>query len=292
MKKDRFYDASLFRLPDCKEGEKDERRRIDDAGHGETAFGDGRSLSSVKGSPLPLLLAAPAFPEDFPETAAEETWKGGQSMTIEILGLAKSYGGRKVIDGLDLSISDDARLVLTGPEGSGKTTLLRILAGLEKADSGQINLLGDYKHEEFTVGMVFQEDRLLSAFTAAENVAIVHKLFTENRAREALMTFLPEERCDIPVRELSAEEKRLTAIVRACMFPSNILLLDEPFRGLSEEMRQKALSYIREAADHKAIVFAQRTNEGLEGMREVGMEVSKTLSAAASINRCGLERRD
>lgn len=192
-------------------------------------------------------------------------------MTIEILGLTKSYGGKAVIDGLDLSTSDDARLVLTGPEGSGKTTLLRLLAGLEKADAGQINLLGDYKHEEFTVGMVFQEDRLLSRFTAAENVSIVHKLFSENRAREELGKFLAEERCDIPVRELSEEEQRLTAIVRACMFPSNILLLDEPFRDLSENTRKKALSYILESAGHKAILFAQRTDEGLEGMRKVEM---------------------
>lgn len=192
-------------------------------------------------------------------------------MTIEILGLTKSYGERKIIDGLDLSISDDARLVLTGPAGSGKTTLLRILAGLEEATSGQINLLGDYKHEEFTVGMVFQEDRLLPDFTAAENVAIVHSIFTENRAREELVKLLPEDRLELPVRELTAEEKRLVALVRACMYPSNILLLDEPFKGLAEETRKKALDYILESAGHKAVLFAQRTDEGLCGMRQVRM---------------------
>lgn len=192
-------------------------------------------------------------------------------MTIEILGLTKTYGGKKVLDGLDLSVSDDARIVLTGPAGSGKTTLLRILAGLEQADAGRINLLGDYKHEEFTVGMVFQEDRLLPDFTAAENVAIVHSLFTENRAREELVKLLPESRLDIPVREFSAEEKRLVALVRACMYPSNILLLDEPFRGFDDEKRKKAVDYTLESAGHKAILFAQRTVEGLIGMRQVRM---------------------
>lgn len=121
------------------------------------------------------------------------------------------------------------------------------------------------------LAQVFQEDRLLSDFTAAENVAIVHPLFTENRAREELVKLLPESRLELPVMELTAEEKRLVAIVRACMFPSNILLLDEPFRGLTEEMRKKALAYILKAVGHKAVLFAQRTDEGLEGMRQVQM---------------------
>ena len=123
--------------------------------------------------------------------------------------------------------------------------------------------------------MVFAENRLLEDFSAAENLAITGKYFSENRAREELVKFLPADKCDIPVKLLDAETKRIVAIVRACVYPSNILLLDEPFRDVSEDMRQRALNYILVSAGHKAVVAAQRDSGGLESFREAALDMKE-----------------
>ena len=85
--------------------------------------------------------------------------------------------------------------------------------------------------------------------------------------QEELQKFLPEKRLILPVSELDEVERRLVSIVRACIIPSDILLLDEPFRKMDSALQRKALSYIRERAGHKGIVFSQRDDAGLEFCR-------------------------
>ena len=85
-------------------------------------------------------------------------------MTIEVLDVCKSYNGKTVLDKVCMNISSDSLIAVTGDHGCGKTTLIRILAGLETPDSGQVNLLGDYKYAWINAGTVFQEDRLCPGF--------------------------------------------------------------------------------------------------------------------------------
>ncbi len=190
-------------------------------------------------------------------------------MTIELLNISKSFGSVHVLKDVSWSISSDDIWLLTGPEGSGKTTLLRLILGLEKPDSGSVNLLGDYKYARVNAGVVFQEDRLCEQFSATENVAMVNERLSEAVAREDLLRFLPEELLSKEVNLLSPLERRLVVLVRACIIPSDILLLDEPFRGMDTELQKKALSYIRDKAGHKGIVIAQRSSEGLEFCRKM-----------------------
>ena len=100
---------------------------------------------------------------------------------------------------------------------------------------------------------------------------MVNERLSERVAEEDLIRFLPQERLHIPVCELNAVERRIVALVRACIIPSDILLLDEPFRGMDEELRGQALSYIREKARNKGIVFAQRDERGLEFCRRFAL---------------------
>lgn len=190
-------------------------------------------------------------------------------MTIEILHAGKSFGGKAVLKDVNWNISSDDTWLLCGPEGAGKTTLLHILIGLIRPDQGQVNLLGDYKYDHVNAGVVFQEDRLCPGFSAVENVAMVNARLSENTAAEELVKLIPESRIHLPVETLDAVTRRYVTIVRACIIPSDILLLDEPFFGMTEKEQEKAFRYIRDKAGHKGIVIAQRSDRGLTNLRKM-----------------------
>ena len=189
-------------------------------------------------------------------------------MTIQVENVCKSVAGKEILKNISWDISSDDCFLLTGPAKSGKTLLLRLILGLEKPDSGSVNLLGDYKYASVNAGVVFQEDRLCEQFSAIENVAMVNARLSEAVAEEELVKFLPQERLTIPVCELDPVERRLVVMIRACIVPSDLLLLDEPLRGMDEELSKKVVAYIREKAGHKGIVFAQRDDRGLEFCRK------------------------
>ncbi len=193
-------------------------------------------------------------------------------MTIQLHDIWKSFSGKEILKGINWEIGSDDCFLLTGPEGSGKTLLLRLILGLEKADKGSVNLLGDYKYDTVNAGVVFQEDRLCEPFSAVENVAMVNERLSEKVAGEELSKFLPSDRLFVPVCELDEVERRLVVMIRACIIPSDILLLDEPFRGMDKELREKAIRYIRNKAGHKGIVFAGRDDVGLGFCRRFALE--------------------
>ena len=189
-------------------------------------------------------------------------------MTIQLQDICKTIQGREVLKDIQWEIGSDDCWLLAGPSGSGKTMLLRIILGLEKPDRGSVNLLGDYKYASVNAGVVFQEDRLCEQFSAIENVAMVNERLSETVAKEELVKFLPEERLSIPVCELNPVERRLIVMIRACIIPSDLLLLDEPFRGMDDALRSRAIAYIRDKAGHKGIVFVQQDDSGLEFCRK------------------------
>ena len=188
-------------------------------------------------------------------------------MTIQLENICKSVAGREVLKNVNWEIGSDDCFLLTGPAGSGKTMLLRLILGLEKPDSGSVNLLGDYKYASVNAGVVFQEDRLCEQFSAIENVAMVNERLSAMVAEEELVKFLPADRLVIPVSALTPLERRLVVMIRACIIPSDILLLDEVLRGMDADLRKKVVTYIRDKAGHKGIVFVQRDDAGLEFCR-------------------------
>lgn len=192
-------------------------------------------------------------------------------MTIEAEHIFKSYENKPVLNDFNLSIQTDACIALTGPSGSGKTTFMRILLGLEKPDSGKIQLLGDYKYAYLCAGVVFQENRLCEQFSAIDNVAMVHKKITKQTARRELSKLLPEELLDRPVRELSGGEQRRVAIVRACVVPADIFVMDEAFSGLDADSRQRALTYIMEKKGSNPVLFLEHEADYLTFCRKVSI---------------------
>ena len=192
-------------------------------------------------------------------------------MTIQLQDICKSVSGKEILKNINWEIGSDDCFLLTGPGGSGKTMLLRLILGLEKPDSGSVNLLGDYKYASVNAGVVFQEDRLCEQFSAVENVAMVNARLSEMVAEEELVKFLPRERLFIPVSELDEVERRLVVMIRALIIPSDLLLLDEVLRGMDEPLRTKVISYIRDKAGHKGIVFVQRDDTSLTFCRRFAL---------------------
>lgn len=185
-------------------------------------------------------------------------------MIIEVKDVSKSYGEKKVLDGFNLNIEDEHSYIVTGGSGAGKTTLLRLVLGLEKPDSGKVGLLGDYKYPYINAGVVFQEDRLCEGFSAVTNCAMVSKKVFKQTVREELLKLLPEDKVDIPVKRLSASERRMVCIARACCIPSDVLVMDEPFKGLNPSEKEKAISFIRDKQGSGSLVIASEDTTGLD----------------------------
>ena len=185
-------------------------------------------------------------------------------MIIEVKDVSKSYGEKKVLDGFNMNIEDEHSYIVTGGSGAGKTTLLRLVLGLEKPDSGKVGLLGDYKYPYINAGVVFQEDRLCEGFSAVTNCAMVSKKVFKQTVREELLKLLPEDKVDIPVKNLSNAERRMVCIARACCIPSDVLVMDEPFKGLNPSEKEKAISFIRDKQGSGSLVIASEDTTGLD----------------------------
>jgi len=185
-------------------------------------------------------------------------------MIIEVKDVSKAYGEKKVLDGFNLNIEDEHSYIITGGRGAGKTTLLRLVLGLEKPDSGKVGLLGDYKYPYINAGVVFQEDRLCEGFSAVTNCAMVSKKVFKQTVREELLKLLPEDKVDIPVKNLSNAERRMVCIARACCIPSDVLVMDEPFKGLNPSEKEKAISFIRDKQGSGSLVIASEDTTGLD----------------------------
>ena len=193
-------------------------------------------------------------------------------MTIEVNDVCKSFDGKQVLQDFNLNIEEEHSYVITGPSGCGKTTLLRLILGLDEPDSGTVKLLGDYKYPFINSGTVFQEDRLCDDYDAVTNVTMVSKKVFKQTVIEELKKLLPEDALYKPVKELSGGQRRRVAIVRACAIPSDILIMDEPFTGLDEESREKAIAYIRDKQGSGALVITTHDTNGLEFGRIINLE--------------------
>ncbi len=154
-----------------------------------------------------------------------------------LCNVTASYDEQVVLRNFSAEIPKGEVTVLMGSSGCGKTTLLRLLMGLKKPDSGKLEGAGAYR-----CAVVFQEDRLCETLSAVQNIALVSKDVPQIRAHLTALG-VDESEQDKPVRELSGGQRRRVALVRAVLFGSDFLVLDEPFKGLDEETREKAMRY-------------------------------------------------
>lgn len=175
---------------------------------------------------------------------------------MKIQHLCKSFDGKMVLDHVSLTLESGGTACLMAPSGRGKTTLLRCIAGLETPDSGQITDLPE------RIAYVFQEDRLCDGFSAVDNIRLVTgKALGEGEIRRHLEELGLAGSLDQPVRELSGGMRRRVVISRAVCFGADLLLLDEPFKGLDDEARQQTADYILRHRGAAAILCVTHDRE-------------------------------
>lgn len=172
-------------------------------------------------------------------------------MDIEVRNLNKCFGEKCVLDNLSQTFPEGKSSVIMGASGCGKTTLLSILMGLCRADSGEISGLEDKK-----MSAVFQEDRLCENLSAYRNVRMVcDKNKTKTDVEKALADVGLSEALKKPVRELSGGMKRRCAIARAVAADSDLIFLDEPFKGLDEKTKNSVMQYVKDNTKGKTVIM-------------------------------------
>ena len=177
---------------------------------------------------------------------------------IEIKNLSAAYGGSTVLSGCSLTVPDGACAALMGPSGCGKTTLLRAAAGLVKPQDGSINVPG-------RVSFVFQEPRLFPWLTAVQNVAAVlsgRVCDNMDAALEYLRRAGLGGASNKYPAELSGGMQQRVSLCRALAYGGDALLLDEPFRGLDDNLRHNIAALILERARGRSILMS--THDGYE----------------------------
>lgn len=181
---------------------------------------------------------------------------------LEVKNITKSFGNTVVLD--DFSYKFERGVyVLSEPSGAGKTTLLRILCGLEVADSGTV-----CKSLQAKTVMMFQEDRLLENLSVRTNIMLAiqarsqeQKQNARERITEALCAVGLEGTENKTVFELSGGQKRRVALLRTLFADADILLFDEPLKGLDETLKQQVIGFVKPFVESKIVIWVTHTPE-------------------------------
>jgi NitT/TauT family transport system ATP-binding protein len=178
-------------------------------------------------------------------------------MKLAIKKLYKSYGAIPVFNDFNLEIKVNNITCILGPSGIGKTTLLNIICGLTSPDSGDIS---DFKEKTFSY--IFQEPRLLKWKTVYENIFFVLRdIFPQEKSKiitdklidivglKSFKYYYPDK--------ISGGMAQRVSIARAFAYPSEILLMDEPFKSLDIKLKKKLIDsffYLWEL-DKRTVIF-------------------------------------
>ena len=211
---------------------------------------------------------------------------------IKIQNLTKQFENNnsviKVLKDVNLNLESGKIIALVGPSGSGKSTFLHLLALLDKPTKGEISILGkstldiseDKKNEMIRdhVSIIFQNNNLLSDFTALENVAIplIIRNKSYNQAIKEAEKFLKQVNLGHRLKhfpsDLSGGEQQRVAIARSLIAETKIILADEPTGNLDSKNSQEVFSYFLKLKEKNKIILIATHN------RELAKKADYTLS--------------
>lgn len=209
---------------------------------------------------------------------------------IELKALVKSFPHRQLLRGLDLSLAPAQSYVLTGDNGCGKTTLMRIIAGLETADSGAMQIEGqpidlhDYPEPLRRRLVYVHQHPYLFHTSISHNIeyglkarGVAHAV-RARLVREAIDWAGVGQLAGVPPHKLSGGEKQRVALARAKILNPHLLLLDEPTANLDTEARRQTLELIAKVHEEGVTVLIathEREIVNMPGVRQLHLEAGR-----------------
>jgi sulfate/thiosulfate transport system ATP-binding protein len=197
-------------------------------------------------------------------------------MSIEVRNVTKRFGPFLALDDVSLEIPDGSLTAVLGPSGSGKSTLLRIVAGLERPDSGEVRLAGEdatgLTPQRRNVGFVFQHYAAFKHMTVRDNVAFAltirkrPKQEIRERVDELLALVQLQGYADRYPSRLSGGQRQRMALARALAARPRVLLLDEPFGALDARVRAELRDWLRRLHDEVQVTTVLVTHDQEEAM--------------------------
>lgn len=197
-------------------------------------------------------------------------------MSILIEDLTKTFGESLILDHINLEIKTGSLIALLGPSGSGKSTLLKLIAGLERPDSGRIWLTGKDTNflsiQERQIGFVFQNYALFKHLTVFQNIAYgleiqqTNKIQVIHRVQELLQLIQLENFADRYPVQLSGGQKQRIALARALAIEPKVLLLDEPFGALDFQVRKDLRNWLKKLHEEVSMTTLFVTHDQQEAM--------------------------
>ncbi len=194
-------------------------------------------------------------------------------MSIEVSGVNKKFGDFVALEDVSVSIPTGQLTALLGPSGGGTSTVLRVVAGLESADSGTVEIEGvdatGLPAQKRNVGFVFQHYAVFKHMTVAKNVAFGLEIRKrpkdeiQHRVDELLrLVHLSQFAHRLP-SQLSGGQRQRMALARALAVEPSVLLLDEPFGALDANVRKELREWLRRLHDevHVTTVFVTHDQE-------------------------------
>ncbi len=178
-----------------------------------------------------------------------------ESTAITIKGVEKHFGKIHALRGIDLEIKRGEFFGLLGPNGAGKSTLINIIAGLTRADAGQVSVMGydvvkQYRQARQRIGIVPQELVYDSFFNVREVLRLQAGYFGCGREsydwiEELLDVLMLQDKADTNVKALSGGMKRRVLVAMALVHKPDVVVLDEPTAGVDVELRQSLWGFIK-----------------------------------------------
>ena len=179
-------------------------------------------------------------------------------MDIVINNLKKRYNDKVVLNNFNYIFKEKAISFIMGTSGVGKTTLIKILMGLEQADDGKVIGISDKK-----ISAVFQEDSLCENLSVLLNIKLVCENISHLEIEKCLELLDLKDCLHKRVKELSGGMKRRVAILRALLYDFDLLIMDEPFKGLDKETKIKVMNFVISKLENKSAIIITHEMEDI-----------------------------
>ncbi len=195
---------------------------------------------------------------------------------LEIAKISKAFDDRRIVDEIDLTVMPGQVTCLLGPSGCGKSTTLRMIAGVEMQDSGTIHVDGKLVCDTVNrvppegrgIGLMFQDFALFPHLNVAQNVGFgLPRRGSEARIKELLGKVGMQRHIDRYPHELSGGEQQRVALARALAPKPGIMLMDEPFSGLDDRLRDDIRDETLDVLKEEGAAVLLVTHEPAEAMR-------------------------